>query len=60
LNTFRWLSLGLAALIRLLKLSGLREKADAFICAFVEWQGAKYLISVNRLKCNWKKLGDDS
>ncbi|MBF0118328.1 MAG: PIN domain-containing protein [Desulfobacterales bacterium] len=27
---------------------GLREKADAFIGAFVEWQGAKYLISDNR------------
>ena len=27
---------------------GLREKADAFIGAFVEWQEAKYLISDNR------------
>jgi len=27
---------------------GLPEKADAFIGAFVEWQGAKYLISDNR------------
>ncbi len=27
---------------------GLREKADAFIGAFVEWQRAKYLISDNR------------
>jgi hypothetical protein len=27
---------------------GLREKADAFIGAFVEWQGAQYLISDNR------------
>jgi len=26
----------------------LPEKADAFIGAFVEWQGAKYLISDNR------------
>lgn len=27
---------------------GLPEKADAFIGAFAEWQGAKYLISDNR------------
>jgi len=27
---------------------GLPEKADAFIGAFTEWQGAKYLISDNR------------
>ena len=27
---------------------GLREKADAVIGAFAEWQGAKYLISDNR------------
>ena len=27
---------------------GLHEKADAFIGAFAEWQGAKYLISDNR------------
>ncbi len=27
---------------------GLPEKADAFIGAFVEWQGARYLISDNR------------
>ncbi len=28
--------------------SGLPEKADAFIGAFAEWQGVKYLISDNR------------
>jgi hypothetical protein len=27
---------------------GLREKADALIGAFVEWQGAQYLVSDNR------------
>jgi len=27
---------------------GLREKADAVIAAFAEWQGAKYVISDNR------------
>jgi hypothetical protein len=27
---------------------GLREKADALIGAFVEWVGAKYLVSDNR------------
>lgn len=27
---------------------GLREKADAIIGAFAEWQGAKYIISDNR------------
>ena len=27
---------------------GLREKADAVIGAFAEWQGAKYIISANR------------
>lgn len=37
-----------AALVRKYVSLGLPEKADAFIGAFAEWQGARYLISENR------------
>lgn len=37
-----------ADLVRKYVALGLREKADAVIGAFAEWQGAKYIISDNR------------
>jgi len=37
-----------AGLVKKYMSLGLREKADAVIGAFTEWQGAKYIISVNR------------
>jgi predicted nucleic acid-binding protein len=37
-----------AQLVKKYVVLGLREKADAVIGAFAEWQGAKYLISDNR------------